>query len=132
MKVTYNGLTITDEETTIQRVYELLTAELSNANVTFSTIEKAIQSSLCVSVYDGKDLVGFVRVISDYSAVSIILDAVIDPKYRSRGVGRKLFEFVHNHPRLRHTAKVLWTNNGEKFFTALGYVPLSGTLLSLK
>jgi N-acetylglutamate synthase-like GNAT family acetyltransferase len=129
MKTSYEGFNITDEETTVQRVYELLSNENSLADTSISAVEKAINNSLCVSAYDGLNLIGFARVITDYSALSIILDVVIDPNYRSKGLGRGLFDFIHNHPKLRHTAKILWTKGGEKFFNAMGYKTLDRTLL---
>jgi ribosomal protein S18 acetylase RimI-like enzyme len=132
MKTDFNGITLTDEETTIQRVFELLSAEQHNHQLSFSILEKAIQNSLCVSAYDGVQLIGFIRIITDYNSVSVLLDAVVDPVYRSRGIGQKLFEFAQNHPRLRHTAKILWTHGGERFFTAMGYKQLPSTLFTKK
>lgn len=47
-------------------------------------------STLVVSAWDGKRLVGAVRVLSDTIFRSYLLDLVVDPEYQRQGIGREL------------------------------------------
>ena len=46
-------------------------------------------------------LVGFSRVISDFVFKALVLDIMIDPSLRGKGLGRFLIESLLNHPKLK-------------------------------
>jgi ribosomal protein S18 acetylase RimI-like enzyme len=51
----------------------------------------AIRNSwYCISAYDGRRLVGFGRVISDGVHHALLVDIMVDPWYRGRGIGKKI------------------------------------------
>ncbi len=85
------------------------------------TIIQTIQTSLCFSVHFNDQQIGFARVISDYAVYSLILDVIIEEKYRGKGLGTKLISFINNHPALSETHKALWTRNAAGFYTPLGF-----------
>lgn len=94
-------------------------------NRSIEIITKTIETSLCFSIYHNDIQVGFARVISDYAVYSLILDVIIDEKYRGNGLGKKLIEFINkfinNHPSIKNTSKVLWTKNAEKLYLRCGF-----------
>lgn len=57
---------------------------LKNSNTPF------INSTLVISAWDGECLVGAIRVLSDKAIRSGIYDLVVDPGYRSKGIGKEL------------------------------------------
>lgn len=63
-------------------------------------IIKSIQSSLCFTVFYEKKLVGFARVITDYSTVFYLCDVIIDTDYRGNGLGKLMMDKVMNCPQI--------------------------------
>ena len=56
---------------------------------------------LVVLTDDGADrLVGFARVLTDFTYVGLLLDVVVAPESRGAGYGATLMDAVVNHPRL--------------------------------
>ncbi|MED0670738.1 GNAT family N-acetyltransferase [Aneurinibacillus aneurinilyticus] len=82
---------------------------------------KTIENSLCFLVYHNDMQIGFARVVSDYAVYSLILDVVIDEKYRGKGLGKKLIEFINNHPSIKNTTKVLWTKYAQELYLKCGF-----------
>jgi predicted GNAT family N-acyltransferase len=58
-------------------------------------------SDLIVAVCDGKRVVAFARVLTDFVLKAIIFDVIVDAAYRSQGLGRLLMNEVVNHPSLK-------------------------------
>lgn len=90
-------------------------------NRTRDIIAKTIETSLCFSIYHNDIQIGFARVVSDYAVYSLILDVIIDEKYRGKGLGKKLIEFINNHPSLKNTSKVLWTKYAQELYLKCGF-----------
>lgn len=80
-------------------------------------IDMLIKNSLCFSIYHDDILVGFARVISDYTVYTLILDVIIDKRYRGKGLGKKLVDFIINHPEIKNTNHVLWTKYADKLYS---------------
>ena len=62
--------------------------------------ERAISQSLCFGAYDGRQQVGFARVVTDYATFGWLCDVFVDDAYRGRGLGKQLVEAVVNHEEL--------------------------------
>lgn len=87
--------------------------------------------SLCFGLYEhviheggdtAKDRqVGFARVITDYATFSELVDVVVDPAYRGRGLGKFLVRTVLNDPRISKTVVNLGTRDAHSFYEALGF-----------
>ena len=45
-------------------------------------------------------LVGFARVITDFTYVALILDVIVAPEFHGRGIGAMIMESVVTNPRL--------------------------------
>lgn len=56
---------------------------------------------LTVSAWDGKQLVGFARVLTDFTYRAVLYDVVVDPAYRGRGIGKEMLRQLHEHPKLK-------------------------------
>jgi ribosomal protein S18 acetylase RimI-like enzyme len=44
--------------------------------------------------FDQENLIGFGRVLSDGSIYAFLVDMIVDPDYRNRGVGNRLVQFI--------------------------------------
>ena len=56
-------------------------------NIGIILLQKAMKNSIPISLWDGRTLVGFVRVITDGETFSSIWDLAIRPEYQSQGLG---------------------------------------------
>jgi GNAT superfamily N-acetyltransferase len=110
-----------DKKIDLKEVYNLLRQSHCANKRTIAIIEKTIETSLCFSIYHNGVQIGFARVVSDYAVYSLILDVIIDEKYRGQGLATKLIDFINNHPRLKETNKVLWTRNAKDLYLQCGY-----------
>lgn len=54
-----------------------------------------------VSAWDGAQLVGFTRVISDWTYRATIWDLIVRPSHQGRGIGNLLLDFVLKHRDLK-------------------------------
>ncbi|HEY3510433.1 GNAT family N-acetyltransferase [Kribbella sp. NPDC051137] len=57
-------------------------------------------SDLAFAVLDDDKLVGFARVLTDYTYVALMLDVIVDESHRGTGVGAVLLDAVVDHPAL--------------------------------
>ena len=60
--------------------------------------ERAIKHSLCFGAYEGKRQLGFARVVTDHATFGYLMDVVVDPAWRGRGIGRSLLTHVMEDP----------------------------------
>lgn len=94
--------------------------------------EKAVETSLCIGIYHHDKIIGFARIISDFAVYSIMTDLIIDEKHRGEGLARKLVEVIDNHPDIKHTGKVLWTQRASGLYAKCGFKEESHFTLMFK
>ena len=51
-------------------------------------------SRYCVSAYEGENLVGFGRVVTDGFIYAMIYDLIVDPVQQGRGIGTKILQIL--------------------------------------
>lgn len=91
---------MTDVQTTIinkcNEVYELLKKAYWAKDRSELVTYKAIRSSLNYAIFEANSerLVGFARVVTDYSTVYYLCDIYIDEEFRGKGLGKKLVEWI--------------------------------------
>lgn len=90
-------------------------------------IEKSMRRSSCYGVYleDGKKLVGFARVISDYATTYYLCDVIIDAAYRRRGLGTALVSHIDSRPEYRGLRGILITRDAHELYRKFGYEVLN-------
>ncbi|HEY3974259.1 MAG TPA: GNAT family N-acetyltransferase [Candidatus Sulfotelmatobacter sp.] len=89
-------------------------------------VARSIEHSLCFGVYDGTGAqVGFARVISDFATYAYIADVFILECHRGRGLGKRLMEFIVQHPALQGMRRWnLTTRDAHSLYAQLGFTPL--------
>lgn len=59
-------------------------------------------SQLCIGIVDGaNNLIGFARVISDFTFKALIFDVIVCSSQRNSGLGAKLISEILSHEKLR-------------------------------
>lgn len=70
-------------------------------------VKKAIENSYCFGVFDQKKLVGFARLVTDYSTFAWLCDVFIIPEYRGQGLSKWLIECVINDTEVKKVSRFL-------------------------
>jgi len=76
-----------------------------------------------VTERESQSLVAFARVLTDRTYVALLLDTIVAPAYRGRGLGRLLVEHVCSAPELRDVERIELTCQPEllPFYRTWGF-----------
>ena len=79
-------------------------------------------SSVIISVWEDKELIGFGRATSDGIFRSVIWDVVVANNVQGNGYGRKIINEIINSPMIRKSEKIyLMTTHRSEFYKQLGF-----------
>ena len=82
--------------------------------------ERALGQSICFSLKQESQQIGFARVLTDGGCYAIVVDVVIDPRFQKRGLGRWLLSVISSYPNFIGTVLILWTTDQVGFYEACG------------
>ncbi len=91
------------------------------------TVKKSIENSLCFGLYNpqGKQL-GFARVATDFAIFGYLMDVFVLEEYRGQELGKKLIEYVVNHPDMKNLRRIgLATSDAHGLYRQFGFCPVS-------
>ena len=73
-------------------------------------------------------LVATARAVADGARLAYLLDVVVDPTWRGRGLGRAVTRLLLDHPQVRDTRVIrLRTRDMQRFYARLGFEPAPAT-----
>jgi GNAT superfamily N-acetyltransferase len=128
---TRDSLVITDDRARIDRdvVHRYLRDDSYwSQGVPRDVVDRSIDNSLCLSLFDGADQIGFARLITDRSTFSFLADVFVLPSHRGRGLARWLVQTVLDHPDLEGQRRILLgTDDAHGLYAQLGFTPLAQT-----
>ncbi len=109
----------------VERVWLLLKDCFWSKNIPITHIQKFIQHSLCFGAYVKIDdrLVGFGRVISDFTTYAYVCDIIIDESHRHQGLASKMLDAMFLHPNLQNlkTWSLKTTDEARKIYQKKGF-----------
>ena len=76
----------------------------TNSRTLDQTANGVIGSQLVIGVIESNNLVGFARVLTDYTFKALIFDLIIDPRFRKLNVGDRIINHIKNHKKLSQVA----------------------------
>jgi GNAT superfamily N-acetyltransferase len=86
------------------------------------TIERLVrESTRVIAAYDGDQLVGFCRVVSDASSMAWLGDVFVLPEHRGRGIGTELVREAVEHPEHRDLQWYLGTRDAHQLYAKFGF-----------
>jgi len=90
-------------------------------------VEKgARNSSLVIGAYDGAGTqVGYARLASDKTRFAYIMDVIVEPSHRRKGLGQAMVQFAMEHP--DHKDVYIWllaTHDAQGVYSKLGFKAL--------
>lgn len=90
-----------------------------------STVERAIQNSLCFGVYLRTEQVGFARVVTDRSTFALLADVFILSAHRGKGLSKWLMRCVIEHEDLQGLRRLLLlTSDAHGLYRQFGFKEL--------
>ena len=94
-------------------------------------VASSMRNSRCYGVVWKKEktLVGFARVISDFSTTYYLCDVVIDANHRGRGLGKALVSYVESQPVYQGLWGMLITRDAHGLYERFGYEVLDGRFM---
>ena len=91
-------------------------------------VTASMRNARCYGIVQKKDgaLVGFARVISDFSTIYYLCDIVIDAEHQRQGLGTALLTYIEEQPVYQDLLGILITRNAQELYTKFGYKALDG------
>ena len=109
------------EKADAEAVHSMLVGTYWAKGRSLQTVRDTIKRCLCFSLYDETIQIGFSRVLTDYATYAIMLDVVIEERYRGRGLGKWMIECVTHHSSIASLKQVLWTSNADDLYRKYGF-----------
>ncbi len=107
-------------------VYGYLSRAYWSTGIPRPTLERAVQYSLCFSLLEGEQQIGFVRVVTDYTTFAYVCDVFVLESHQGKGLGAWLMQCVTQHPELQGLRRwQLVTRDAHDIYSRVGFVPLS-------
>jgi predicted GNAT family N-acyltransferase len=89
-------------------------------------VQKSIDNSICIGIYDGKEQVGFARVITDGATFGYLADVFIAEASRGKGLSKELMKFILSFEELKVLRRiVLATRDAHGLYAQFGFKPLA-------
>lgn len=110
----------------VKLIHHFLSKESGWSNgITFDKVKKSIDNSLNFGIYTRQKLIGYARVISDFSTIAYLGDVFILPEYRGLGLSKWLMEVIMEHKELQGLRRwVLLTSTAEWLYEKYGFIRL--------
>ena len=83
---------------------------------------RALENSLCFSLFYKDKQIGFMRLVTDYTTFAYLTDVIIDEFYRFEGLGSWCIECLLSHPELQTIRRwCLATSDAHDFYRKFGF-----------
>jgi GNAT superfamily N-acetyltransferase len=91
-----------------------------------STVERAIEGSVCFGAYVGTKQVAFARLITDMATFAYLCDVFVLPEHRKRGYGHALMSHLFDSDLLKGLRRiVLVTGDAHELYRPYGFASLA-------
>ncbi len=78
-------------------------------------------TDVVLSAWDGDQLIGFGRVLTDFVYRATIWDVIVDKAYHKQGIGTEIVRRILHHPRLRQVELFWLCTRRPGFYAKLGF-----------
>ena len=110
----------------ISLIHNFLNNESGWSNgISLDKVKKSINNSLNFGIYLDSKLIGYARVISDFSTIAYLGDIFILKEYRGLGLSKWLMETIMEHNHLQDLRRwILLTSTAEWLYEKYGFTKL--------
>ena len=123
MQKIFQNYRISDDKTGItpEAVKRLLDGSYWAPDRSLDLIEKTLENSICVGVFDEEELVGFARVVTDKAVFAWIADVIVSNAHRGKGIGKEIIRFIQAHPDVPEHSQLLRTRDAHGLYEQFGF-----------
>lgn len=94
--------------------------------LTRERFKKAIENSMCFSIYKDEKQAGFTRVVTDNATFAYICDVFVLADYKNLGLSKWMMQTIQQHPELQGLRRwSLATSDAHGLYAQFGFTPLS-------
>ena len=95
------------------------------------TIAASMENSVCFGAFDaaGGELVGFARVVTDYSTCYYLCDVIVDESRRGDGIGKALVSAITSDKRFDSLEGLLITRDAHGLYSQYGFESKEGIFM---
>ena len=91
-----------------------------------SVVERAIDHSLCIGAYRGRQQVGFARMTTDRATFAYLGDVFVVASERGQGIATRMVRALLEHPDIVGARRVLlFTADAHAVYAGLGFEPIA-------
>lgn len=127
MQTTELALEISDDKgrLDVPLIHRFLSEEAYwSLGIPFSTVQRAINHSLCFGGYLAGQQVAFARVITDKATFGYLADVFVLPAHRGQGHSKALIAAILAHPDLQGLRRLmLATSDAHGLYASVGFTP---------
>ncbi len=109
----------------VDGVLAMLLVSHWGGKMTRALLERAIENSVCVGVYDTADAdrqLGFARAVTDLATYAYFTDVIVAESARGRGIGQWMIEALVTHPDMQGLRRIaLWTRDARTLYEKFGF-----------
>ncbi len=116
MKTNEPQIVIDPKNLSVSDVKRLLDQSYWASTRTSEAIKKSIDNSICYACFIEDTLIGFGRVVTDYSTMYWICDIIIDEDFRGKGYGKN---YANKFP--RGSLGILATKDAHRLYEKYGF-----------
>ena len=67
----------------------------------------AMQNSYNVAAIQEGRIIGYARIVTDYSTIAWLCDVVVHPEFRGQGIGKAMLDFVFSDPKILNISRFI-------------------------
>lgn len=103
------------------RLYAWLGEAYWSAGRRQDSIDRSLENSLCLSAWDGDEMVGFARVVTDYATFAWLCDVIVAPDRRGQGIGKTMVAAILAREDLATVRWMLGTRDAHTLYEQFGF-----------
>ena len=108
--------------TDVATVLDMLIHSHWSGAMTHERLERAIENSICVGVYETGRQLAFARVVTDLATYAYLTDVIVAESARGRGIGKWMVEVILEHPDLQGLRRIaLFTRDARALYERFGF-----------
>ena len=106
----------------VEAVHGMLVPTHWGGGLTRERLERAIENSISVGVYDGARQLAFARVVTDLATYAYVTDVIVAEVARGEGIGTWMIEAIVEHPDLQGLRRIaLLTRDARELYERFGF-----------
>jgi GNAT superfamily N-acetyltransferase len=109
----------------VDAIHQYLVTSYWARGIPREVVERSIQHSLNLGMYEGRRLIGYARWVTDRATVAYLGDVFVLERWRGKGLGRWLVETATSHPDVQGMRRwMLLTRDAHPLYKRVGFKPL--------